>query len=242
MAVGALMIEPGRTTPAPRPAWDQATLEARFGAARSARHLTGTIDRRRSGDRGGLTKGRLAAFTAALAGSAVLGIPAGLIWGEVAPRALLQEIARGEAQLVNVETNAFIGADAWFCLITAAGGLLTGLLGYRLLVRRSGAAATAGLVLGAVAAALVALWTGEQTGLGTYNHLLAASPNGAFFSASLALGAKSALVFWPLLTSAVVLLAESGTRKQDRLAAGAQPLPEPGPDDPGASGMWTSGP
>jgi hypothetical protein len=28
MAVGALMIEPGRTTPAPRQAWDQATLEA----------------------------------------------------------------------------------------------------------------------------------------------------------------------------------------------------------------------
>ncbi len=179
---------------------------------------------------------------AALAGSAVLGIPAGLIWGEVAPRALLQEIARGQAQLVNAETNAFIGADAWFCLITAAGGLLTGLLGYRLLVRRSGAAATAGLVLGAVAATLVALWTGEQTGLGTYNHLLAASPNGAFFNASLALGAKSALVFWPLLTSVVILLAESGTRKQDRLAARAQPQPEPGSDDPGASGIWTSGP
>ncbi|MGH3150740.1 MAG: hypothetical protein ACRDOB_08425 [Streptosporangiaceae bacterium] len=143
---------------------------------------------------------------------------------------------------MNAETNAFIGADAWFCLITAAGGLITGLLGYRLLVRRSGVAATAGLVLGAVAAALVALWTGEQIGLGTYNHLLASSPNGAFFSASLALGAKSALVFWPLLTSIVILLAESGARKQDRLAAGAGPLPEPGPDDPGASGMWTAGP
>ena len=177
----------------------------------------------------------------ALAGSAVLGIPAGLIWGEVAPRALLQEIARGEAQIVNAETNAFIGADAWFCLITAAGGLITGLLGYRL-VRRSGAAATAGLILGALAAALVAMWTGEQIGLGTYNHLLASSPNGAFFNASLALGAKTALAFWPLLTSVVILLAESGARKQDRLAARARPQPEPGPDDPGASGMWTNGP
>ncbi len=198
--------------------------------------------RRRSGDRGGLTKGRLAAFTAALAGSAVLGIPAGLIWGEVAPRALLLQIARGEAQLVNAETSAFIGADAWFCLITAAGGLITGLFGYRLLVRRSGVAATAGLILGGLAAALVAMWTGEQIGLGTYNHLLAASPNGAFFNASLALGAKTALAFWPLLASIVILLAESGARKQDRLAARARPQPELGPDDPGASGMWTSGP
>ena len=143
---------------------------------------------------------------------------------------------------MNTETSAFIGADAWFCLITAVGGLLTGLLGYRLLVRRSGLAATAGLVLGALAAALVAMWTGEQVGLGSYNHILASSPDGAFFHASLALGAKSALAFWPLLTSAVILLAESGARKQDRPAAQAQPQPEPRPDDPGASGMWTSGP
>ena len=35
-------------------------------------------------------KGRLAAFAAALAGSAVLGVAAGLIWATVAPRALLQ--------------------------------------------------------------------------------------------------------------------------------------------------------
>ena len=52
------------------------------------------------------------------------------------------------------------------------------------------------------------LWTGENIGLGTYNHLLAASPDGAFFRASLALGAKSALAFWPGLTSLIVLLAE----------------------------------
>lgn len=109
-------------------------------------------------------------------------------------------------------------------------------------MRRSGAAAAAGLVLGAVAAALLALWVGDNLGLATYNHLLASSPAGAVFHSSLALGAKSALVFWPLLTSIVILLAESGTRKQDRLAARAQPQPEPGPDDPGASGIWTSGP
>jgi len=105
------------------------------------------------GDEGGLTKGRLAAFLTALAGSAVLGIVAGLIWGEVAPRALLQEIGRGEAEQVNAETSAFIVADAWFCLIGAVGGLVTGTLGYRFLVRRAGWVAAAGLMVGAVAAA-----------------------------------------------------------------------------------------
>jgi hypothetical protein len=143
----------------------------------------------------------------------VLGVAAGLIWAAVAPRALLQEVGPGEAQLVNSESSAFILADAWFCLIAVLGGTITGIVGYRLLVRRAGWTAAAGLVLGAVAAALLALWTGENMGLGTYNHLLAVSPDGAFFRSSLALGAKSALALWPGLTSVVILLAEYGGRR-----------------------------
>ena len=151
----------------------------------------------------------------ALAGSAVLGVAAGIIWAAVAPRALLQEVGHGEAQVVNAETTAFIAADAWFCLITAVGGAITGVVGYRLLVRRAGWPAAAGLVLGAVAAALLALWTGENIGLGSYNHLLATSPDGTLFHSSLTLGAKSALVFWPGLTSIVVLVTEYGGRRPE---------------------------
>jgi hypothetical protein len=185
---------------------------------------TGTIVRGESGVEGGPTKRRLAAFAAGLAGSAVLGIAAGLIWAAVAPRALLQEVASGEAQLVNAESSAYIVADAWFSVITAAGGLITGVLGYRFLVRRAGWAAAAGLVLGALAGALIALWVGENIGLGTYNHLLASSQVGVFFNSSLALGAKSALVFWPLLTSLAILLAETGARGSSKpLASAAEP-------------------
>jgi hypothetical protein len=176
---------------------------------------------------------------------------AGLIWSAVAPRAVLQEIARGEAELVNAESTAFIVADAWFALIVAVGGLITGILGYRILVRRAGAAATAGLVLGAVAAALLALWAGENIGLGTYNHLLASSSTGTFFHSSLALGAKSALAFWPLCTGAVILLAEAGARRSGQGAARSRTRgrPAPGapsgpgvPDDPDASGTWPGEP
>ena len=138
---------------------------------------------------------------------------AGLIWAAVAPRALLQEVGHGEAQLVNAESAAFVLADAWFCLIAAIGGAITGIAGYRLLVRREGWLAAAGLVLGAVAASLLMLWTGENIGLGTYNHLLAVSPDGTFFRASLGLGAKSALALWPGLTSLIILLAEYGGRR-----------------------------
>jgi len=169
---------------------------------------------------------------AALAGSAVLGIVAGLIWALVAPRALLQEIAAGQANVVNVESSAFIVADAWFCLITVVGGLVTGVLGYRFLVRRAGWVAAAGLIAGAVAAALLTLWIGDNLGLGTYNHLLATSHSGAFFHDSLALGAKTALAFWPLLTCVVIMMAESGARR-----SAVAP-----PDPAEASGMWTTGP
>ena len=138
-----------------------------------------------------------------------------------------QEIGPGEAELVNAESHAFIVADAWFCLIVAVGGAITGVVGYRLLVRRAGWTAAAGLVLGAVAAGLLTLWIGENIGLGTYNHLLATSRNGAFFHASLGLGAKSALAFWPGLTSVIILLAEYGGR---RAAESARATPGP---------MWT---
>ena len=169
---------------------------------------------------------------------------AGLIWAAVAPRALLQEIASGEAELVNAESAAFILADAWFALITAVGGLITGTLGYRLLVRRAGAAAAAGLVLGAVAAALLAMWVGDNIGLGTYNHLIASGPTGVFFHASLALGAKSALAFWPLCTAGVILLAESGARRPGPPVTRARRrgLRSRRDAETDASSMWTGEP
>ena len=163
--------------------------------------------------------GAVAAFALALAGSAVLGLVGGLIWGEAAPRPMLQEISNGTAQLVNAETTAFIGADAWFVGISVVAGLITGLVGYRFLVARAEdgarAAAAAGLILGAVAAALIMMWAGGQIGLSGYNQQLAVSPKGTLFPASLSLGAKSALVFWPMFTAIVILIADWGTRRQD---------------------------
>jgi hypothetical protein len=180
---------------------------------------------RPSGERRAARSGVIG-FAVALIGSAVLGLPAGLIWGEAAPRALLQEVGTGVAEYVNVETSAFIGADAWFCGIAAVAGLITGLLGYRFLVapRAEGAraAATAGLILGGLAGAFVMLWLGEQIGLSAYQHHVASSPNGTMFSDSLALGAKSALSFWPMLTAIVILIGEWSGR---RTAEPADPPP-----------------
>jgi hypothetical protein len=155
-------------------------------------------------------------IAAVLVGCVVVGLLGGLIWGEVAPRALLQEVGAGAAQVTNAETRAFFGADVWFSGIAVVAGLLTGVLGYRFAVApRDGAAraaVTLALILGAVAGALVMLWLGEQIGLSAYNQHLASSAKGTLFSSSLALGSKSALAFWPLFTAIVVLIAEWGTR------------------------------
>jgi len=168
---------------------------------------------------------------AALAGSAVLGLLGGLIWELVAPRAALQEIGAGTAELVNAETRAFITADVWFCAIAVVAGLLTGVLGYRFAVsaRTGGARAlvVSCLILGGLAGALVMLWLGEQIGRSGYEQHLASSPNGTLFPATLALGAKSALAFWPMFTAIVLLVAEWGTRSTQQPPGQAVP-PEPG--------------
>jgi len=148
-------------------------------------------------------------------------------------RAAYCQLALSPAGTVTWEYFPYTGQHTDPAALTA---LITGILGYRFLVRRTGWPAAAGLVLGALAAALLALWIGENIGLGTYNHLLATSKTGTLFHESLALGAKSALAFWPLLTSAVLMLAESGARRPAASAAA------PGPGSPDASGMWTSGP
>jgi len=169
-------------------------------------------------------------FAVTLAGSALLGLLAGLIWGAAAPRALLREVGSGTAQLVNAETTAFIAADAWFCGIAVVAGLLTGLVGYRFASARrddaAGPASAAGLILGAIAGSFVMLWIGEQIGVSGYDQHLAASPKGTLFLAPLALGAKTALVFWPMATAIVILVTEWGSRR----------AVDTGPEAPDATG------
>jgi hypothetical protein len=140
---------------------------------------------------------------AVAAGTAALGVLAGFGWAAVAPRPLLVITSPGAAALVNTETSAFIAADAAFVLVCLAGGVVSGLLGYLFAVRRHGPLAMAGLLGGALAAAFVARWVGQQSGTAGFQHLLATLPAGARFHGSLTLGATGALVAWPLAAAVV---------------------------------------
>jgi hypothetical protein len=140
---------------------------------------------------------------AVLAGTALLGVAGGFLWAAVAPRAALVTVAPGVVDMVDSETNAFIAADGWYCLICLVGGVISGLLGHWFAVRRYGPVAMAAVLIGALAAALITLWIGQQSGLATFHHLLATAPTGAHFHAQLVLGSRAAIAFWPLAAGLV---------------------------------------
>jgi hypothetical protein len=171
-------------------------------------------------------------------GTVALGVLAGLGWAAVAPRPLLVMTSPGAAALVNTETSAFIAADAAFCLVCLAGGVVSGVLGYLFAVRKHGPLAMAGLILGALAAAFVARWVGEQSGLATFQHLLATLPAGARFRDSLALGASGALAVWPLaaaVTAGGLELLVSPGRHRARRSVRVSPRRQAAPEPPSAS-------
>ncbi|HEY2506171.1 MAG TPA: hypothetical protein VGI58_06625 [Streptosporangiaceae bacterium] len=157
--------------------------------------------------RQGRDRGRaLLAAVLVLAGSAMAGLIAGLIWAAVAPRVLYQvyTLKPPTAYAVNPETSAFIAADGWYCVIALIGGGLIGLLGYLFAVRRYGALSMTAIVLGSLGAAYLTRWLGhELSGASGFNHVLATSKPGAFLHAPIMLGAQGALAFWPIAAGAV---------------------------------------
>ena len=158
----------------------------------------------------------VASALAVAAGTALLGLLAGYAWSVVAPRALLVMVSPGAAALVQVETRAFIAADAAFCLVDA--GRRGDFRGARLpaggaQARAAGHGRRAGRGL---AAAYLARWVGERSGLASFHHLLATLPAGAQLRDTLTLGASSALAFWPLaaglIAGGLTALAADGRR------------------------------
>jgi hypothetical protein len=141
-----------------------------------------------------------------VAGSAAVGLAAGLVWAAAAPRVVYQVYTLNPptAYAINPETSAFIAADGWYCLLALIGGALIGLLGYLFAVRRYGPVPMAGVVIGATGAAFLMQWLGpEESGQPGFNHLLATSKPGALLHAPISLGSHGALAFWPLAAAAV---------------------------------------
>jgi hypothetical protein len=189
-------------------------------------------DRLRQPD--GAARGR-AAIAAGLiiAASIVIGVVGGLVWAAVAPRVLYQVYTLNPptAYATDPETSAFIAADGWYCLIAVVGGALIGLLGYLFGVRRYGPVPMAGIVFGAIAAALICEWTGHrQSGAAGFNRVLASSKPGTLLHAPISLGSQGALAFWPFAAAAVAGGIELVGVLRARHQAGFETVPTPGAD------------
>jgi hypothetical protein len=135
-----------------------------------------------------------------IAGCALLGLAAGAVWSAVAPHAVLVVTGPDSANVVNPETSAFIAADGWYVIVCLIGGAVCGVAGYVFAVRRYGPAAMAALIGGAVAAALLTRWAGEQLGGAGFARRLAVSRTGTMLRGPLELGSHGALAFWALAT------------------------------------------
>ena len=172
-------------------------------------------------------------------GTALLGVAAGYIWSLTAPRALLVIVSPGAAGLVHTETAAFIVADLTFCLIGLAGGVVSGGLGYLLGVRRYGPLAMIGVLVGALAAALLARWVGQQSGAASFHHLLAGLPAGRHLLDPLRLRATGAIACWPFAAGLTAGGMEAlATRGRHRGRAARPLLAGPGP---AAGEAWPPG-
>lgn len=153
----------------------------------------------------------------------IAGVPGGLAWAAIAPRAQVVVTGRGAVNVINPETSAFIAADGWFCVVGLAGGLLCGFAAYLATVRRYGALAAAALIIGAFAASLVGWWVGHSIGLSGFHAGLMTGHAGTVLHAPLTLRARSALASWPFGAALVVVAAEmtAGWRNRPPRAGGA---------------------
>lgn len=135
----------------------------------------------------------------------VAGVLLGLLWAWLAPR--VQYVSNGEAVFLrNTESEARIGADGTFFLLSAGFGVLSAAAVF-LWRRGGGVPQVVGLVVGSAFAALVGwrmgLWLGPSSDLAAVARRVG---KGVPFDAPLELMAHGALLAWPMAAVIVHLV------------------------------------
>jgi hypothetical protein len=151
-------------------------------------------------------------------GSALLGLVVGLLWLWLAPRVPLYADTKA-VYLKDPEGEQRAAADGAFVLLGIAAGAATALVAFLLTRRRGGGVAVAlGLAVGGVLGSVAAWQLGVA--LGPTEDILAHARQlgkGTVFDAPLQLGAKGALLAWPM-AAMVLLLALTAVfgKREDR--------------------------
>jgi hypothetical protein len=136
----------------------------------------------------------------ALAG---VGVPAGVLWWLLAPRADFRITEDGPVVVGSPSTELLVADDAIFVLIMAVVGLLAGLAAW-LLRRHRGVTLLAALAVGTAACGAVAWLVGEMLGEGPTQAEL--SDVGGVVTTGLDLGATAALAVAPFVALLVYVI------------------------------------
>jgi hypothetical protein len=136
----------------------------------------------------------------ALAGA---GVPAGLVWWALAPRADFRITADGPAVIGRPSAELLVADDVVFVLVLAVVGLLAGLAAW-LLRRHRGVVLVVALALGATASGAVAWLVGDLLGGGPSQEEL--DTVGAVVTTGLHLNATAALAVAPFAAVLAYLL------------------------------------
>ncbi|WP_308250828.1 hypothetical protein [Nonomuraea rhizosphaerae] len=131
---------------------------------------------------------------------------AGLLWSYVSPRAPYQITEQGPV-LADPSTQALIGADGWYAVITGGLGLGCAAVAW-FAGKRHQLAVVVGLGAGGLLAACLTLWVGSTFTLGVVTVEAAAAPGVKVVAGSLRLTAEGVLMAWPLLGVAFFMLLE----------------------------------
>jgi hypothetical protein len=162
----------------------------------------------------------------AIAGGVLLaGVPAGLLWWGLAPRADFRVTADGPVPVGQPSQELAVADDSVLVLLLVGLGLLAGGLAWALRLRR-GVAVVVALALGAAAAAVVAWQLGELLGPGPTEAELA--DVGGVVTTPLRLSAVPALAVAPFSAVLAYLVGALVARGDDLGRTGAPPGALPG--------------
>ena len=135
---------------------------------------------------------------------AVIGVPAGLVWWWLAPRADFRITGDGPVAIGNPSQELLVADDVVFVLVLVGTGLLLGASAW-FLRRRRGVATVVALALGACATGVVAWQLGELLGAGPTQAELA--DVGARVTTSLTLGSPAAIAAAPFMALLAYIVA-----------------------------------
>jgi hypothetical protein len=153
-------------------------------------------------------------------GLALIGLPAGVLWWLLAPRADYRITADGPVVLGQPSEELLVADDAVFVLVLAGFGLLCGAAAWWLR-RRRGVTTVLALAIGGTLTAVVAWQVGEMLGAGPAEAEL--SEVGVVVTTSLTLGSLPGLAMAPFAAIlaylvGVLYVAEDGLEREGALS------------------------